>query len=116
MGIKCPKCHFDNPDDTLYCGKCATLLPSQEVSVTENLETAKEELTTGSTFAGRYQIIEVLGKGGRGKVYRVPDKELKEEVALNLTKPEIASYKKTLERFSREEANEKLEKKFSKLF
>ena len=46
MGIKCPKCHFDNPDDTIYCGKCATLLePSDEISVsqTETLKTPAEE-------------------------------------------------------------------------
>ncbi|NIN91835.1 protein kinase, partial [bacterium] len=103
MGVECPKCHFDNPDDTVYCGKCATPLPSsKEIPVTETLETPKEELTTGSTFAGRYQIIEVLGKGGMGKVYRALDKKLNEEVALKLIKPEIASDKKTLERFNNE--------------
>ncbi len=105
MGINCPKCHFENPENTLYCGKCATpLKPSEEIPVspTETLETPKEELTTGSIFAGRYQIIEVLGKGGMGKVYRAIDKKLNEEVALKLVKPEIASDKKTLERFSNE--------------
>jgi serine/threonine protein kinase/Tfp pilus assembly protein PilF len=105
MGIECPKCHFDNPDDTVYCGKCATPLPSSKkipASPTKTLEAPTEELTTGSTFAGRYQIIEELGKGGMGEVYRVLDKELKEEVALKLIKPEIASDKKTLERFSNE--------------
>jgi serine/threonine protein kinase/Tfp pilus assembly protein PilF len=66
------------------------------------MEAPKEELTTGSTFADRYQIIEELGKGGMGKVYRVLDKELKEEVALKLIKPDIASDKKILERFSNE--------------
>ena len=103
MGIKCPKCHFDNPDDTVYCGKCATPLPSsKEIPVTETLETPTEELTRGTTFAGRYEIIEELGKGGMGKVYRVEDKKIKEEVALKLIKPEIASDKKTIERFSNE--------------
>ena len=105
MAIKCPKCHFDNPEDTIYCGKCATPLPSsKDISVfqTETLQTPIHELTTGSTFAGRYQIIEELGKGGMGKVYRVLDKKLKEEVALKLIKPEIASDKETIERFSNE--------------
>jgi len=37
-----------------------------------------------------------------GRVYRVLDKDLKEEVALKLIKPEIASDEKTLERFSNE--------------
>jgi len=105
VATKCPKCNFENPEDTLYCGKCATpLKPSEEISAspTETLETPREELTTGSVFAGRYQIIEVLGKGGMGKVYRALDKKLNEEVALKLVKPEIASDKKTLERFSNE--------------
>lgn len=23
MSIECPKCHHENPDDTIYCGKCS---------------------------------------------------------------------------------------------
>ena len=103
MAVKCPKCHFENPDDTLYCGKCATPLPSEQISApTKTLEAAKEKLTTGSTFAGRYQIIEELGKGGMGKVYKAHDTEIKEKVALKLLKPEIAADKKTIERFQNE--------------
>ncbi len=103
MGIECPKCHFDNPDDTVYCGKCATPLPSsKEVLLTETLETPKEELTTGSTFAGRYQIIEELGKGGMGKVYKAHDTEIKDKIALKLIKSEIAADKKMIERFRNE--------------
>ena len=105
MGNRCPKCHADNLDDSRFCHKCATPLPpSEEVSVshTKTLETPVEDLTRGTTFAGRYEIIEELGKGGMGKVYRSFDKQLKEEVALKLIKPEIASDKKTLDRFSNE--------------
>jgi len=102
--MKCPKCHFENPEDTLYCGKCAAPLhPLEEISEpTKTLETPKEELIRGTTFANRYEIIEELGIGGMGKVYRVEDKKIKEEVALKLIKPEIASDKKTIERFSNE--------------
>ena len=52
-----------------------------------NLETPREELTTGSTFAGRYQIIEELGKGGMGKVYKAIDKKVNEKIALKLINP-----------------------------
>ena len=103
MGVECLKCKTENTSDSEFCKKCATPLPSQkEIPVTETLETPAEELTTGTIFAGRYQIIEVLGKGGMGKVYRALDKKLNEEVALKLIKPEIASDKKTLERFNNE--------------
>jgi serine/threonine protein kinase/Tfp pilus assembly protein PilF len=102
--MKCPKCQSDNPADSGFCSKCGTqLIPHEEISApTETLEAAKEELTTGSTFAGRYQIIEELGKGGMGKVYKAQDTEIKEKVALKLLKPEIAADKKTIERFQNE--------------
>jgi len=103
--MKCPKCHFDNPDDTYYCGKCGTqILPSEEIppSKTKTLQTPIRELTRGSTFAKRYEVIEELGKGGMGKIYRVFDKKIEEEVALKLLKPEIAADKDTIKRFSNE--------------
>ena len=103
MTIKCPKCQHENPDDTIYCGKCTTPLKSpKDIEVTETIETPKEELTRGTTFAGRYEIIEELGKGGMGKVYRVEDTELKQEIALKLIRPEIATDKNTIERFRNE--------------
>lgn len=102
--MKCNQCQHENPDDTLYCGKCGTQLPPPgEISApTKTIETAKEELTTGTTFADRYQIIEELGKGGMGKVYKVMDTKIKEKIALKLLKSEIATDKKTIERFSNE--------------
>ena len=105
MEIKCPKCLFNNPDDTLYCGNCAAPLhPSGKIpsSLTKTLETPKEELTRGTTFAGRYELIEELGKGGMGRVYKVFDKKIKEEVALKLLKTEISGDEKTIERFTNE--------------
>jgi len=102
MTIICPKCQHENPEDTVYCGKCGTPLPSRDSTITKTMETPKEELTTGSTFANRYQIIEELGKGGMGKVYRAVDKKLNEEVAIKLIKPEISTDKNTIQRFSNE--------------
>ena len=105
MAIKCPTCHSDNPDTLKFCGECGTQLPLPQDNppvMTETLQTPVHELTTGSTFAGRYQVIEELGHGGMGRVYKVFDTKIKEKVALKLIKPEVASDKETIERFSNE--------------
>ncbi len=59
-------------------------------------------LGRGTLFAGRYEVIEALGVGGMGEVYRVEDQKVGQEVALKLIKPEIATDKKTIERFRHE--------------
>jgi serine/threonine protein kinase/Tfp pilus assembly protein PilF len=105
MAVKCPECDTDNTQDSQFCKNCAAPLTSieeVEITRTKTLDATMEELTTGSTFANRYQIIEELGKGGMGKVYRALDKKLNEEVALKLIKPEISADEKTVERFRNE--------------
>ncbi|MGB3863386.1 MAG: serine/threonine-protein kinase, partial [Candidatus Aminicenantaceae bacterium] len=102
--MQCPKCKTDNPGESVFCAKCGTQISETEEKPlpTQTIEAPREELTTGSTFAGRYQIIEEIGKGGMGKVYKAQDKKIKEAVALKLIKPEIASDKNTIERFGNE--------------
>jgi serine/threonine protein kinase/Flp pilus assembly protein TadD len=102
--MKCPKCQSDNPEAASYCADCGTQLPASEeiTAPTKTIEAPKKELTTGSTFAGRYQIIEELGRGGMGKVYKAQDTEINDKIALKLIKPEVASDKKTIERFRNE--------------
>ena len=105
MAVKCPKCHSENPETKQFCADCGTrLFPSKdvEVSVTRTYETTPDELTRGTVFAGRYEMLEVLGGGGMGKVYRVYDRKLEEEVALKLIKPEISANRKAIERFKNE--------------
>jgi serine/threonine protein kinase len=103
--MKCPKCLADNPPDSRFCRKCAAPLPAQEdysISVTKTLQLPAAELERGITFAGRYEVIEELGKGGMGRVYKVYDKKIKEVVALKLIRPEISTDEKAIERFNTE--------------
>ncbi len=104
MNTPCPKCQTENPGDSKFCKECsAPLTQSEEIKdPTKTIQVPKGELTTGSTFAGRYQIIEELGRGGMGRVYKAVDSKIQEKIALKLIKPEIASDKKTIERFGNE--------------
>lgn len=60
-------------------------------------------LQSGAVFAGRYEIHETIGKGGMGVVYRARDRQLDEEVALKLLRPDVIQDDPThLERFKQE--------------
>ena len=105
MSVKCPKCHFDNPETIKFCGECGTRLglpQTPQISVTKTLETTTDKLVHGTLFADRYEIVEELGTGGMGRVYRAFDKKIDEEIAIKLLKPEIATDRRTLERFRNE--------------
>jgi serine/threonine-protein kinase len=62
-----------------------------------------DQLRPGATFAGRYEVKEILGAGGMGVVYRAFDRELQEPVAIKTLKAEaMAGGSVALERFKQE--------------
>jgi len=78
------------------------LADSVPTSFTETLVAPSKNLDAGSVFAGRYLILEELGKGGMGSVYKAFDKEVGEKIALKTIKPEIAADEKVIQRFRNE--------------
>jgi len=103
--LKCPKCQFENPDNTKYCGNCSAPLtiPDETLEAqTETLATPMPDITRGSVLNERYEIIEEIGKGGMGKVYKAFDKDINENIALKIIRPEIASNALIIARFQNE--------------
>jgi len=65
-------------------------------------QTPTRGLERGTTFARRFEIIEEVGQGGMGTVYKAYDTKIREIVALKLLNPDIASDPEIIERFRNE--------------
>ena len=59
-------------------------------------------LAMGTVLANRYELLQVLGQGGMGAVYKVYDRELERYVALKTIRPELAGHAEMLARFKQE--------------
>jgi eukaryotic-like serine/threonine-protein kinase len=60
------------------------------------------ELPPGTILANRYEILDVLGTGGMGSVYKAKDIELDRLVALKVIRPEMARNAAIVDRFKQE--------------
>lgn len=59
-------------------------------------------LPSGSVLGNRYEIVDLLGQGGMGAVYKARDLELDRTVALKVIRPEFAGQPEILQRFKQE--------------
>src|SRR5208283_1956766 len=59
-------------------------------------------LHIGDLLGERYEILQLLGEGGMGAVYKATDRELDRFVALKVIRPELASNPSILARFKQE--------------
>jgi eukaryotic-like serine/threonine-protein kinase len=59
-------------------------------------------LAAGTILAQRYEILQTLGEGGMGAVYKANDRALNRMVALKVIRPDLANNPAIIERFKQE--------------
>ncbi len=132
MTPKCPACGSDLAPDKLTCPTCGGAALDSSFTATQLLEqtpkptqgrqatdarpaqrpaartiTSYDSLDSGrfppgTTLAGRYRIVNLLGRGGMGEVYRADDLKLEQPVALKFLPEALSTDGAALARFYRE--------------
>lgn len=116
--MECSRCRFSNPPEATRCKKCNVPLASAGMTspsggvegplvhaLAEDAETAPRSslaLRPGKILGGRYEILQLLGEGGMGAVFKARDRELDRLVALKVIRPELLGDPEILRRFKQE--------------
>ncbi len=105
--LQCPQCYTLNPDESRFCTKCGSSLSDIFETLTLGgpgpaVPEAAAHLVPGQIFDRRYRIIEEIGRGGMGRVFKAEDIELGITVALKIIRPRLSSDPRFIDRFKKE--------------
>ncbi len=104
--VKCPRCFYVNPDGLEHCVQCNTALPKIKIEAIQAsprpMVQPDLQLRRGQVLANRYTVLNLVGRGGMGCIYKVHDNILGEDVALKTLLPQFVQDKLVVERFFNE--------------
>lgn len=106
--LKCYACGEPHKKDSSSCSKCGAAFPHPEdlIETLHQIHTDSSDinqvLKSGQFFSPRYQIIEEIGRGGMGCVYKAIDKEINQVVVLKVIRNELTADPAIVARFKRE--------------
>lgn len=98
----------ENPSVSLSCSESELTGPNSENTVDSVESQSVVDSTTHSNLhkkpdlGDRYKVLEFLGAGGMGSVWKVFDKELKEHFAVKVLLPALVADDASLKRFQKE--------------
>lgn len=108
--VKCSRCAFLNESGATRCRRCGADLPS--ISFEEHAILApvgpppiREEsfqFKRGQVVNNRYTVLDMIGRGGMGCIYKVHDNVLGEDLALKTLLPQHVADKTVIDRFLNE--------------
>jgi len=93
--IECPNCNASYETSVAFCGSCGTRLADGGAAM------AADPLI-GIVVDGRYRIIDLVGRGGMGAVYRVEHVKMGKVMAMKLLHGELSQNQEVARRFRRE--------------
>ncbi|HNN96213.1 MAG TPA: protein kinase, partial [Pseudomonadota bacterium] len=88
---KCRECGHGNGAAALFCDRCGRALHAQD-----------RDPLVGKTIAERYHLLECIGAGSAGVLYRAEHVTLRRRIALKLLHKHLATRDDAVERFRRE--------------
>ena len=95
----------DNPSDASHCQNCRFSFVSSSHNETRRTSGAADgefEFRRGQVVNGRFTVLDLIGRGGMGRIYKVHDNVLGEDMALKTLLPQFLRDKMVVERFFNE--------------
>ena len=96
---------IDPPPSSRHCSQCGVMFQTELERCPRDgapVEVRADDPLIGQVLAGRYRVLERLGTGGMGVVYRVEHQAMGKAFAVKILYGELAGDKRMAERFQRE--------------